>query len=457
MTLEFMRKVLEPEGCEVVTAENGLAALARVETFVPDIIFLDLVMPYIDGRQLAGILRTRPNLSGASIVILSAVAAEEGADASVAGADACIAKGPLPAMREYVLSVLAALRSGVRPHGILGVGGVYRREISEELLRSTKHRRAILAALREAVVEMAPDARIVSVNPSAERLFDAAHTTLLATSFPLLFAGEQKAEVETLLRVAPGEALARTERNPLYVRGRRLTMDVLDVADEEEATLVAIMDDVTVRREAEERVLASLREKEILLREAYHRVKNNMQVVSSLLSLQARLSGDPRLAETLKASESRIAAMTLVHEALYKAESLATIDLAAYLASLVEMLLDVYGRERAEITTELQPVELSTALAVPCGLILNELIANAVRYAAPNGGRARVRVTVRTAGSEVVELSVSDDGPGLAGLRAGAAGLGLQLVAGLVENQLDGTHEMSSGPGLRHVIRFSVR
>ncbi len=455
MMLAFMVKVLEPEGCEIVTAGNGLEALARLQAFVPDMIFLDLVMPYIDGRQLASIIRSRPELSGVCLVILSAVAAEEGEEAEVAEADACIAKGPLPAMRQYVLSVLAAYRSGARPRGVLGLEGVYRREISEELLRSAKHRRAILTALREAVVEMAPDRRIVSVNPAAERLFGAPAQALLAADFPGLFAAAQRPEVEALLGREPGEAVAATERAPLYVRGRRVTMDILRVEDEDETSLVAIFDDVTARWETEERLLTSVRERETLLREAYHRVKNNMQVVSDLLSLQARLSGDAKLAESVRASESRIAAMTLVHEALYKAESLATIDLAAYLSRLVEMLLDVYGHDRADISTDLAHVQLSTAQAIPCGLILNELIANSIRHAAPAHGKAHVWVSVRTAGSGVVELAVSDDGPGLRG--QGAPGLGLQLVAGLVESQLDGTHQTSSGPGLRHVIRFSVR
>jgi two-component sensor histidine kinase/DNA-binding NarL/FixJ family response regulator len=457
MILEFMKKVLEPEQCDVVTAQNGLEALVILETLVPEVVFLDLVMPYIDGRQLAAIIRSRPPLAGTCIVILSAVAAEEGADASVREADACIAKGPLPAMRQYVLSVLAGLRSGVRPHGILGLEGVYRRQISEELLRSTKHRWAIVAALREAVVELSPDFRIVSVNPAAERLFSSPGGELLATSLPAVFAEGQRSEIESLLRAAPGEALALTERTPLFVRGRRVTMDVLQVADEHEAAFVAIFDDVTVRRDAEDRLMTSLREKEILLREAYHRVKNNMQVVSSLLSLQARVSGDARFEQAVKASESRIAAITLVHEALFRAESLATIDLAAYLARLVEMLLELYGRERAEIALSLEPIEISTSLAVPCGLILNELIANALRYATPPGGRAMVRVSARTVGSGVVELAVSDGGPGLGAVQASPQGLGLQLVAGLVENQLDGMHEVSRGPGARHVIRFSIR
>jgi two-component sensor histidine kinase len=230
-------------------------------------------------------------------------------------------------------------------------------------------------------------------------------------------------------------------------------MDVLHVADETEASLVAIFDDVTVRWETEERLVAAVRERETLLREAYHRVKNNMKVVSSLLSLQARLSGDPKLAEAFRASESRIAAMTLVHEALSEAQSLPTIDLGAYLKRLIDLLLDAYGRDRAEITLDLAPLQLSTTQAVPCGLVLNELISNAVRHAASPGGRARVTVSARTAGSGVVELSVSDDGPGLRGARPG---VGLELVAGLVDNQLDGTHEMS-GPGLRHVIRFTAR
>ena len=117
--------------------------------------------------------------------------------------------------------------------------------------------------------------------------------------------------------------------------------------------------------------------------------------------------------------------------------------------------MDVYGHDHAEISTDLAPVQLATAQAVPCGLILNELISNAVRHAAPEGGKAHILVRVRTAGSSVVELTVSDDGPGLTA--AHRAGLGLQLVTGLVESQLDGTHETKSGPGLRHVIRFTAR
>lgn len=218
--------------------------------------------------------------------------------------------------------------------------------------------------------------------------------------------------------------------------------------------------DVTERKRSEDLIRSSLREKEVLLREIHHRVKNNLQVVSSLLNLQARAIKDPLAHEAFRESENRVRSMGLIHEALYKSENLAKIDFGTYIRDLTRTLLHSYvgGREGIAIVVEADNIALSTDSAVSCGLIVHELVSNAMKYAFPAGRCGEIRVGLRSTGESELTLSVSDDGVGLPpdlDFR-NTPSLGLRLVDGLA-TQLGGTVELGSGNiGTAFCVRFSI-
>jgi len=182
---------------------------------------------------------------------------------------------------------------------------------------------------------------------------------------------------------------------------------------------------------------AALRQKDIMLKEVHHRVKNNLQVVNSLLTLQASSSDMPLLREALRKGQARIHSMSLVHEELYQSEDLSCIELDSYVTKLCQNLGDMLD-ERIKIALDVGKIQLSIIQAVPCGLILNELVTNSLKYAYPGTSTGEVRICISENGSDVF-LSVEDDGIGM-GETLGAekpAGLGLTLIMGLAD-QLSG-------------------
>jgi PAS domain S-box-containing protein len=226
--------------------------------------------------------------------------------------------------------------------------------------------------------------------------------------------------------------------------------------------IVGIAEDITERKQAEVQLQASLREKEALLKEVHHRVKNNLQVVSSLLELQSESIQDPQILALFRESQSRIRAMGLIHEKLYRSTNLASIEASAYLQALVDYLLSIYGSVERLISPVLliDDIALGVDVAVSCGLIVNELVSNALKHAFPVGlGHGGiVRVELRAMAGERLALTVSDDGVGLppALNLDGLQTLGLQLVNVLVE-QLGGMMQLDTRFGTAFTITFPAR
>jgi two-component sensor histidine kinase len=175
-----------------------------------------------------------------------------------------------------------------------------------------------------------------------------------------------------------------------------------------------IFHEITPPTVTEGRLRATLREKDVLIEEVHHRVKNNLQVITSLLGLQARTIKDPATRKKFEESRYRIQAMAILHEILYESSSLAEIDFADYLRRLVEHLVRSYGAA-ARIRTEvrLEPLQCHRDVALPCGLIVNELLSNAFKYAFPGGNTGGIRVVLRRGAQGKVHLLVRDNGVGL--------------------------------------------
>jgi two-component system, sensor histidine kinase PdtaS len=223
---------------------------------------------------------------------------------------------------------------------------------------------------------------------------------------------------------------------------------------------VWVAQDIRHRKQVEEELRRSLAEKEALLREVHHRVKNNLQVISSLLCLQAEDdSTSPEAARLFHESENRIRSMALIHEQLYRSGDLARIDFRDYVDGLTRNVLASAGEvdRPIRLTLDVQPVPLDLDVAIACGLVLNELLSNALKHAFPDGESGTINVAFRCADGSAT-LIVADDGIGLPALpnsQEHPGSLGQQLVRALVE-QLGGVSSVEGDAGTRFTLTFPV-
>lgn len=216
--------------------------------------------------------------------------------------------------------------------------------------------------------------------------------------------------------------------------------------------------DISDRKWAEDQIRTSLQEKEVMLKEIHHRVKNNLQVISSLLKLQAGYIKDDRILEVFKESQNRVRAMALVHEKLYQSEDLAKTDFAEYIRSLVTDLFRSYAISSRAISLQLavEEARLSIDTAIPCGLIINELVSNSLKYAFPAHQSGEIQITLKSDQPDHYILTVADNGTGFPAdldFRR-TKSLGLQLVCNLTK-QLQGTIDLTFEPGAAFTITFS--
>jgi two-component sensor histidine kinase len=216
--------------------------------------------------------------------------------------------------------------------------------------------------------------------------------------------------------------------------------------------------EIEQRRNAEDQMRAALKEKEVLLAEIHHRVKNNLQIISSLMALQSDQVSDQRVVGALKDSQSRIRSIALIHEQLYRSANLSQIDFSHYLTDLTSALMQTHGSgsPTVRIVASAQNVVLDISHALPCGLIINELVSNALKHAFPGGRRGEIHVSFVGTDDHVYALTVSDNGLGLPegfDLRS-AVTLGLRLVANLAQVQLKGDLEVDGRGGTTFRIRF---
>ena len=245
------------------------------------------------------------------------------------------------------------------------------------------------------------------------------------------------------------EALQRAH-DDLEVRVRERTAEV-------SKTNQILKEEIVERTRAEERMRASLKEKEVLLKEINHRVKNNLQLISSLLSLQSGSLGDEQARHSLKECQNRIRSMALIHQNLYQSEDLARIDFDEYIRNVMVNLFHAYGINPNAVTPTINVDDISLGLdtAVPCGLIINELVSNSLKHAFPGGMRGQIHIELRSNDDGQVTLRVGDNGVGFPAALdfRKTESLGLELVNTLAD-QLEGTIELHGNSGTEFEIKF---
>jgi PAS domain S-box-containing protein len=221
-------------------------------------------------------------------------------------------------------------------------------------------------------------------------------------------------------------------------------------------SILVICSDITERKLAENKIIQSLKEKEVLLQEIHHRVKNNLQVISSLLSLQSRYIKDKDVLELFKESQNRVKSMTLVHEKLYQSHDVSQVDFNDYISELASVLFRSYGipSEKVSLVLDVDEVSVDVNMAIPCGLIITELVTNSLKYAFPPGHRGHIKIAFKKKDSNYI-LQVEDNGVGIPeniDLEKSKS-LGLRLVRTLTD-QLGGHVEMEKIAGTAFKIVF---
>ena len=346
-------------------------------------------------------------------------------------------------------------------HEVLVLSSIVDR--SEHKRLEHQFRQAVESA-PNAIVMINQSGKILMVNLLTEKSFGYARSELVGQPVEMLVP-ERFREAHITYRQA---YLAHPQSRPmgagrdlygLRKDGTEFPVEIgLGLIDDENGPIVlSSIIDITERKNANDKLKDALKEKEMLLKEVYHRVKNNLQVVSSLINLQARNVNNQVAADQLKQSADRIKAMALLHEKLYQSKDLSKIDFNVYIRSLVDYLLFGYGSPpgKIHINFQIDNIFLDVDTAISCGLIVNELISNAIKHAFPNERRGEICIRFRKEQEEFV-LVVADDGVGLPvdlDFKK-CPTLGLQLVNTLT-NQLMGSLTLDQGEGAAFSLRFA--
>jgi PAS domain S-box-containing protein len=309
LVLKFMTDLLSKHGHQVVTANDGLEALNVLQTFVPQVMFVDLVMPNIDGKKLCQIIRKIPVLQDVYIVVLSAIAADEAIPFREFGADSCIAKGPMNDMAQHVLSALGQVTADhvAPPSGYecLCPETVRPRQITKELLWVKQHFESILASMAEGILETTRAGQIVYANPTALAIIGAPEERLLGARFIDLLQGDERQRAQQMLEMANSTALCVREDPPVRMNGKDVLVKVLAI-NGEHSHRILMLNDITERKLMEARVQQAQRMEAIgtLAAGIAHSFNNILTAIFGNISL-AKLHAQPmdKVIELLEAAE----------------------------------------------------------------------------------------------------------------------------------------------------------
>ena len=331
-----------------------------------------------------------------------------------------------------------------------------RRQLDQEALRQAEARCvSALESTTDAFFAVDREWRLVRVNRQAERLWMRQREDILGRNlwevFPEAAGGPFQRMYEQVMHT---RAPAHLEEFYPHAPCNRW-FEVHAYATPE--GLAVYFRDVTGRRHADEKITRTLQEKEVLLREVHHRVKNNLQVICSMLRLQERNLHDETLLQVLKECRERVLAMAMLHDQLHRAKDFSKINLGEYIRNLAASLFCSYGVNSADIDLRLDIEDIPVAVdtAIPCGLLVNELISNSLRHAFPEGRKGRVSLGLHALAGGSVELTTADDGQGFqeSAQATPTRSLGLWLVD-LLADQIGAAVECSSSAGTRYRLVF---
>ena len=445
IALELQNKVEEWGYSVVGTVSSGEEAIVVALNKHPDLILMDIILKEkITGIEAANIIK---NSIDVPIIYLTAYGDEKTIDkAKITFPQAYLLK-PFDD-KELKLTIEIAL---------------YKHKMETRLKRSEETYRTLAENAHDIIFIISLEDRVEYVNKFAANMLGFEPHELVGklrqNLFPMEISEKQRKNIDKAIET---QSTVRSESKMALPR-REVWLDtnLIPLKDKKDKifAVMGISRDITEQKHVEEALRSSLNEKEILLKEIHHRVKNNMQIISSLINLQSDYATDEATVKMFEDSKNRIRSMALIHEKLYNSEDISLIEFSKYIKSLTSKLLEFYSSKTRLITINVisDNITMDIDSAIPCGLIINELVSNAIKYAFPNGNDGNITIRMHQKGENHV-LCVEDDGVGFPKDIdfMNPKTLGLQIVHTLTL-QLGGNIELENNGFTRFRINFKVK
>ena len=474
--LAFVTRKLEDAGHEVSTAEDGISALDLLTGFTPDIIFLDLILPKIDGDRLCRIIRRMEHLRSCYVVVVSAVVAELESDFAQIGADSYIAKGPFASVAEHMLEAVTASDTPTiadAPKPVMGLDSVYPRQLTRELLSRNRHLQTILESMSEGILEVI-EGTIVYANSAAVMLFGLPQEKIIGRAPTEMFKGITQKRVAALIESAAGLPDEIGEKQPLDLRGLHVTVKYLPVSDDG-ATSIILITDITERKRLEMQLQHAQKMEAIgtIASGVAHNFRNTLTgILVNSQVLQENYPDEDELMEVVGRIDSSVKRGAHLVDRLMQFSRKETkkefqpVDLVAVLTETYQIVRKSFDK-KIDIRFNLPPSAPVMGDHASLSQVFMNLFTNA-RDAMANGGVIDLEAKID---KKIVEVSVADTGEGMAAdLRkkcfdpffttkevGKGTGLGLSTTYGIVKSH-DGEIAVESkvGKGTRFVLRFPI-
>ncbi len=457
--LTLLSNLLKEEGFNVFPADSGELALASLDERKPDLILLDIRMKGIDGFEVCRRIKQNRELVEIPIIFLTVASdISDKLEGFRLGAVDYVTK---PFQKEELLA-------RIKTHlNLYRYNMLFRENTAERLIMSEERFRVSFenAALGMCMVGMYGDSQ--RVNKMFCSMLGYTEDELLSKKFNDITHPDDFSIGNDILEKLINGDMESASFEKRYIRKNG---DVIDASvstslvrdnDGKSQYFITQVVDITEQKRIKKQIEKSLAEKETLLRELYHRTKNNMQVINSLLDLQLDYIDEEVVHEAFEETKNRICSMALVHQKLYETRNLSQINLREYIHDLSELLRksSCVTPENLSFQFDMDDVWVFIDTAIPCGLIINELISNAMKYAFSDGRPGEVEITLRQDENGEITLSVADNGVGLGpGFDARRDGnLGFENIFTLTENQLLGTVTFEADEGVTCRIKFNDR
>ena len=431
-----------------IRVDNSREFINSLNEFKPDIVISDYSMPQFNGMEALRITKEY-DVSMPFIILTGTLNEEIAVECMKAGATDYVIK-------EHIGKLSFAVKEALRYRDIM----LKKIKAESALIESESRYRSMFENNHAVMLLVNPNNdEIVDVNPSASRYYGFSREVLITKNISDISStnkDESHKKLGTIITANNNHFFSKhilsdgTERDvevfcsPISYMGTKL--------------MHCIIQDITERNKALEELQISLNEKKELIREIYHRTKNNMQVIISMFSLQSMFSGDEKFEKILIDMENRIKAMSLVHEKLYKSRDLSRLSLKEYLSELINNIITGYGIKKDQIAVieDMEEMDVLIDTAIPCGLVVNELITNVVRHAFPENKKGNLIISLSRDIDDEIILIISDNGVGSNIKLDSINGLsmGLQIVKNIIEYQLKGAIELSADSGMKWNIKF---
>lgn len=439
--------ILRVKGYTPITIEKGRSALEKVKADMPRVVLIDLKLEDMSGIEL--IKEIKEHSLRTECIMLTGYATKESAIEAVnLGAYGYVQK-------PYDLEQLLVM-----------IRRAFEKLDDEKALCESEERyRTIFQQAADSIVLIdAETGALVEFNDRAHENLGYTREEFKKLKIPdfevIESVEEATRHVEKIFQEGADTFETKHSRNGGEIRDILVSSRVISLAGRD--FIYSIWSDITERKRAEEQIQKDLKEKEVLLKEIHHRVKNNLQIICSLLNLQVKNVNNKQVHDILEESKNRIRSMAFIHEKLYQSDDFARINLTEYIQSLTAYLFHTYriDSDRVELKTNIKEVSLSLDMAVPCGLLINELMTNALKYAfpvkadEPHGRKGKIQVNLSFTDKKYT-LIVGDDGVGLPekiDLNKPKT-LGLQLINSLAD-QLDAAVEVAQDGGTTFKFEF---